>query len=344
MTVAGATLLANDRPGPANEAGQVLRIVANGFGTPGHGTVSWDGTNVRYTPEPNYNGIDRFTYTIDDGDPASTAVGTVAVIVTSVNDPPIPGHDTAETAEDAPLTLAASTLLSNDCPGPANESSQTTRIVPGGFGVPAHGTVSYDGVSVVYRPEPDYAGPDAFTYTIDDGFPNSTAVVTVTINVTAVNDLPVAVNDAVTATEDVALTIAATVLTGNDLPGPAAENTQTVRMVANGFGNPAHGTLTYNGTNLVYTPQADYFGTDAFTYTIDDGLPASTAVGTVTVTVLPVNDPPVAGGDAVTTAEDTAATVAVSSCCATTCRDRPTSPASPCGSWPAVSARRLTAR
>ena len=92
LTVAAGALTVNDRPGPANEVGQIVRIVPGGFGTPHHGTVTFDGANVIYRPEANFSGMDTFTYTIDDGHPASTAVGTVTVTVAAVNDPPVAGE------------------------------------------------------------------------------------------------------------------------------------------------------------------------------------------------------------------------------------------------------------
>ena len=311
VTIAAGGLTVNDSPGPANESGQPLRLVPGGFSVPAHGTVTFDGFNVVYTPQPNYNGPDSFTYTIDDGDPASTAVAMVAVSVTAVNDPPLAGNDAFNTSENIAVTIAVATLLSNDKPGPADESAQRVRLVPAGFGGPTFGNLQHTGPTVVYTPPANFHGVDTFTYTIDDGNPASTAVGTVTLTVIGVNDPPIAANDFLAATEDTPVTVAGSVLLSNDSPGPADESWQVLSIVSGGFGTPAHGTVMYIGTNVVYTPGADFHGTDTFTYSIQDGDPAFTAVGTVTVTVTPVNDPPVAVNDAVTTAEDTVVTVAV---------------------------------
>ena len=74
---------------------------------------------------------------------------------------------------------------------------------------------------------------------------------------------------------------------------------------------PAHGTATVNADGTVtYTPAANYHGADSFSYTIGDGN-GGTATATVSVTVTAANDGPVAVNDAATTAEDTAATIAV---------------------------------
>jgi VCBS repeat-containing protein len=67
---------------------------------------------------------------------------------------------------------------------------------------------------------------------------------------------------------------------------------------------PAHGTLTFNADgSFTYTPDADFNGTDGFTYTVNDGTDDS-AVAAVTITVNPVNDPPVGASDSYSTAVD----------------------------------------
>ncbi len=60
------------------------------------------------------------------------------------------------------------------------------------------------------------------------------------------------------------------------------------------------------GTSITYTPNANFFGADSFTYTVSDGN-GGTATATVSVTVTPVNDPPVANDDAASVIEDSGA-------------------------------------
>src|SRR5205823_10170583 len=62
--------------------------------------------------------------------------------------------------------------------------------------------------------------------------------------------------------------------------------------------------------SVTYSPFFNINGTDSFTYTIDDGT-GLTSTATVTVTVDPVNDPPIAGGNTAETLEDNAVTVDV---------------------------------
>ena len=107
---------------------------------------------------------------------------------------------------------------------------------------------------------------------------------TITVTVTPVNDPPVDVNQAVTTPED--LPINGTLPVATDVDGDPL-------TYAAGATAPGHGTLTVNPDgSYVYTPAADFNGTDTFTYTVTDG--TVTVEKTITVTVTPVNDPPVA--------------------------------------------------
>jgi VCBS repeat-containing protein len=162
-------------------------------------------------------------------------------------------------------------------------------------------TLALDG-SFTYTPAANFNGTDSFTYTATDGTAVSN-VATVTITVSAVNDAPVAVNDAATTPEDTA--VSGTVL-GNDTDVDAG-TTLTASLGA----SPTNGTLTLaSDGSFTYTPTVDFNGIDTFTYTVSDGIAVSN-VATVTITITPVNDEPLAVGDGTTTLENTATTIAV---------------------------------
>jgi hypothetical protein len=129
---------------------------------------------------------------------------------------------------------------------------------------PAHGTVSIAGNVATYSPDADYAGPDSFTFRAADG-PAAAAwsysnTATVSVVVGDANDPPTATDQSITTDEDAPIAV---LLEGTDPDGDAL--TFTVH------GGPAHGTLTGNAHALTYSPDADFFGDDSFTFQADDG-------------------------------------------------------------------------
>ncbi|MCR9125636.1 MAG: Ig-like domain-containing protein, partial [Rhodobacteraceae bacterium] len=156
-----------------------------------------------------------------------------------------------------------------------------------------------------YAPDADFTGTDSFDYTVSDGAGGS-ATATVTVSVTPVNDAPVAEGDNGSGAEDGGAILIDVLANDSDIDGGALQIL--------GAGTPGNGTVaivTVDGVEqLSYAPDADFTGTDSFDYTVSDGAGGS-ATATVTVSVTPVNDAPVAADDAVTTAEDTSFNLSV---------------------------------
>jgi PKD repeat protein len=242
---------------------------------PQHG--SWDGSI--YTPALNYHGADGFTFTVEDGH-GGAATGTIQITVRPVNDPPNVDDLALETDEDTPVPVA---LAGTDVDGDSLTLGNTD---------PVHGTFA----GGVYTPAPNYHGIDSFTYTANDGH-GGTDTATVTITVRPRNDAPRADDQSLTTLEDTPLPVT---LTGADLDGDPL----TFSIVA----GPSHGQLTGTAPSLTYTPAASFNGTDHFTFTASDGA-AGSNVATVTLTVTPVDDPPVANDQSRTTPEDTPITL-----------------------------------
>ena len=125
------------------------------------------------------------------------------------------------------------------------------------------------------------------------------------MTVTAVNDPPQPQDDAGITDEDQAKTFTSAELVGNDEPGPTApagtadnEQSQVLTVVGTSATSVQGGAVTLSGGVITYTPPADYFGEDAFTYRVqDNGSPPRESEGTVTVTVVPGNDVPRAASD-----------------------------------------------
>ena len=253
-------------------------------GGPAHGTLTLNPNgSFTYAPAANYNGSDGFSYKANDG-AADSGVATVSITITAVNDAPTATAEPVTTSEDTPVPV---TLAGADVDGDA----LTFAVVTG----PAHGTLSGSGASLIYTPAANFNGQDTFTFHASDGSLSS-GPVTVVITVAAVDDPPVATNDAFVTSEDTAL-MGNVLANDTDIDSPSL----TAAVVS----GPAHGTLTLNPDgSFSYVPAANYNGTDAFTYKANDGT-ADSGVATVSIAVTAVNDAPTAASQAVTTNEDT---------------------------------------
>ena len=320
-TISFANLLGNDSTGPANESGQTLTIsnVGNAVG----GTVSISGSNVLFTPTANSNGAASFDYTVQDNGTTNgsanfkTDLGSASFTVTDVNDAPVATDDSlSSVAEDSgERTISFSTLLANDSTGPANESGQTLTISNVGNAV--GGTVSISGSNVLFTPTANFNGAASFDYTVQDngttngGADFKTDVGTVAFGMTAVNDAPVATDDVLSsvAEDSGQRTISFASLVSNDSQGPANESGQTLTIT--NVGNAVGGTVLISGSNVVFTPTANFNGAASFDYTVQDNgatdgsADAKTDVGSVSFAVTAVNDAPVAQNGLASGDEDT---------------------------------------
>ena len=211
------------------------------------------------------------------------------MVVNPVNDAPIANDDTVTTREDEPVLI---NVLVNDTDVDGDTLS-VSRIVD----QPANGTVAIDAETgqLRYTPNQDYNGPDSFTYEVTDGELTDTA--TVSIEVTPVNDAPVAVADEAVTNEDVPVLIDV-LANDTDVDG------DVLRVASVGNAQNGRTSIDSETGRILYTPNQDFNGSDSFTYVVTDGQGGS-AEATVTVTVNPVNDAPVAVNDSATTEEDT---------------------------------------
>jgi hypothetical protein len=171
-------------------------------------------------------------------------------------------------------------VLANDVDADGNPL--TASVASG----PAHGTVTVaaDG-RLVYTPDAGFVGTDSFSYVASDG-QLASAPVTVTLTVTAAPAAqpPVAIDDSLTLAEDGSLRFD---VRANDQAAPGRSLTVEVLSA------PAHGRLVAQADgSFSYTPDADFFGTDSFSYRVNDGS-ANSGVAQVAITVTPVNDAPV---------------------------------------------------
>ena len=262
-----------------------------------HGLLSLQPSgSFTYTPAADYFGPDSFAYIASDGELTDTAM--VSITVNPVNDPPVAVGDTATVDEGgmvAVLDSGQKSLLFNDSdPEGDTLALDTTPVVS-----PSHGVVTLTvSGTFTYTHDGSETISDTFTYRVcDDGTPSpACATANVTITVNPVNDPPVAVDDAYDVDEDNVLVVAAPGVLGNDSD---VEGTPLAATLSSGV---SHGLLSLQPSgSFTYTPAADYFGPDSFAYIASDGELTDTAM--VSITVNPVNDPPVAVGDTATVDE-----------------------------------------
>ena len=272
MTVSGYT--------PLSPANGVLVIAPNG--------------DYSFTPAPNWHGTTTTSYTAvnDDGDDTAT----ITITVASVNDAPVANDDTVTATEDTTTGNISATIRGNDTD--VDGDTLTISAVSGSTGGTA--TRTGGGATVTFAPNANLCGPGAggFDYTISDGH-GGTDSGHVTVNITCVNDNPVANDDTLDLTEDQPADVTAAIL-ANDTDIDL--DTLVVSDTANGVG----GTVILDAGAVTFSPTANLCGpgVGGFDYTASDGA-GGTSSAHVGVNVACVNDAPVATDDAATTNEDT---------------------------------------
>jgi hypothetical protein len=270
---------------------------------PKHGTLSGTGANLTYTPAEDNIGPDSFTFEASDGTTGSSDPATVSIAVKAVNDAPVANADTRSTDEDTPLVFAATQLLRNDDPGPANESSQTLTVTAVDQAVNGQVSLGTNG-DITFTPATGFNGQASFEYTVcDNGSPNECSEMIAIVNVTAsqVNDAPGFTSGASqTVAEDSGPHRIPGWATGISA-GPADESDQRLTFeVTNNTNTELFSTqpsVAPNGT-LRYALAADKNGSADVTVRLEDnggtanGGADTSAEQTFTINVSAVNDAP----------------------------------------------------
>ena len=296
------TLAAHDVETPPDQ--WVFTITAG----PEHGALGpVVGNQVTYTPADHYHGPDGFTYTVtDSGDPAGTHANpgdltsntaTVWITVYPVNDVPTAYGQQVHVNKNGSVEIS---LRGSDVETPESQLRFT-------LSTPTQGSLTLIGPRLyLYQPVANYEGPDSFTYTVtDNGDPpgshlnpgdRTSPPATISVTVDPFNVRPTAAPQSAATDEDVPKDIT---LGGADVETPLDDLVFTITTP------PQHGTLgPLVGRQVTYTPTGHYNGPDSFKFTVtDSGDPAgshsspgdlASLPATVDITVMPVNDPPVA--------------------------------------------------
>ena len=270
LTFALIDLIRNDR----DDDGDYLRVKA--IGLPAHGTLVIN------------NG------TVERNAPASLIAPTGAIWSAKLAD-----------GSDVPSWMTVDALTGHITAVVPFDLRQSYNIVftatNGSNSQSVSATHLFDGklvATLTYTPGAAYSGSDAFSYTITDDKEGDSSA-TVGIDVTPINEAPYALVDRFTTLEETALLITQAQLLVNDYD----IDHDPIRFVS--VLNPTGGTLTYNGTDIVFTPGVDFSGTATFQYVITDDIDGA-RTGTVEIDVRSTNSAPIAVADNFVTLEDTA--------------------------------------
>ncbi|MFN8446138.1 MAG: Ig-like domain-containing protein, partial [Caldilineaceae bacterium] len=243
-----------------------------------NGSLGGVAPHLIYTPAADYAGEDNFAFVVSDGISQSVAA-TISFVIVPVNDAPTANDQQRTIDEDQPVVL----LLAGDDID-SNVLTYTVSLQS------MHGALGGIAPKLIYTPATDFNGNDNFTFLVSDGLTQSMTA-TVSITVKPVNDAPNAIAQDVHTEEDIPLSIT---VAGVDVDGDGLNYGLVTQ--------PRYGILGSVAPHLIYTPSANFAGRDAFIFAVNDGTATSTA--TISITVEPVNDVPLANPQSVSTIED----------------------------------------
>ncbi len=265
LTFEESLLLANDTD--ANNDPLTVGLI----GAATNGVLTRSGSQITFTPDPDFSGTATFTYEVSDG--LFVAEGLVTLTVNQTNDPPVPASDSLQTGVGVPLTIPGELLLENDLDP---EGDELTVLAVANA---TNGSAELIGGQIVFTPNSGFHGQASFEYAVGDGIVFAASLVFV-----AVDDPPVAADDAFTIEEDSSLQVFTPALLAND----DDINNDPVFVIS--VGNATHGLVVREDNRIVFLPDEDFFGEASFEYTVRSGafLPLEdTALVTVTVTPRP---------------------------------------------------------
>ncbi|HEX5892325.1 MAG TPA: Ig-like domain-containing protein, partial [Nitrososphaeraceae archaeon] len=240
--------------------------------------ISNNMSSLVYTPDPNFDGEDSFTFNANDGSLESNNTGTITI---RTNHPPIANSDFANTFEGIPVNIP---ILANDTDIDSDDTISITSV--NSSQTLGNITINRHNSTITYFPFESFSGIDSFNYTISDSH-NVTSQAEVTVNIQSLNAIPVANSQTFTIIENTPINIT---LTGSD------SDLNDDLLFLRGAG-PQNGFLNdFNRTTgqVQYIPLHNFDGIDTFSFRVFDGKVASEPAN-VTISIIEdgINDPPV---------------------------------------------------
>ncbi len=262
-------------------------------------TVNINGNVANYTPDANFNGTDTFTYFANDGT-VNSNTATVTITVGAVDDEPNTNDVTTTTDEDTDVVF---TLTADEYDGDSYSFAIITQ--------PSNGSANLDGSSVTYSPNENWNGTDSFTFEASDDTGRIMNVATATINVNAINDVPVVYDSTITIQEDAVVIL-------NDRG--TNKQSQHIFIVTDidsdiqwpnmefSWDSTGDGSINFEpydtGQYTTYTPTKDFNGTTSIIYKATDSDGGVSENKSITINVEGVNDAPTTENYSVSTDED----------------------------------------
>jgi VCBS repeat-containing protein len=241
-----------------------------GFGTL---TLNSDGS-LTYQPNQDFDSTDFFTYVANNGTDNSNEA-TVTIFVNPINDAPSALGDFYTIDENTVLNIAAPGILGND------SDVDGDTLTPILDTTTSNGTLSlnFDG-SFTYVSNSNNS--DSFTYYVNDGSLDS-SIVTVEITVIPENNAPVAQDDNAETQQNVPIRI-------DVLENDSDAEDDSLNILLTVDPSETKGTIELEGSEVLFTPIADFVGETTFSYVVSDGDKTSNSA-LVTVYVTAVDEP-----------------------------------------------------
>ncbi|RLT15285.1 MAG: tandem-95 repeat protein [Planctomycetota bacterium] len=287
-------VIANDTAPSGTVAPASVTIVTQ----PTRGTVTALGNGqISYQHDGTATTTDQFTYTITDSNNNVSLPGIVRITITPVNQPPVTAPDTAVVNEGESVDVP---VLANDTIAFDGLDASSVTIVT----APTRGTAVVLSSGVLrYTHNGSETSSDFLLYTVrgNNGLVSPATRVDITIN--PINDGPNAINDQANVAEGGVVNIP---VLANDTDSDNAIDTASVVII----NSPTNGTAVLGVGGVVgYTHNGSESTIDSFTYRVSDVSGKSSNLATVSISISPVNDPPVAVNDTASIASNVAAIV-----------------------------------
>jgi len=258
-----------------------------------------NGGSVEYTHDGSETTSDSFDFTVtDEGGTGKSDSGTFSISVNAVNDAPtIATNSTLSLDEGTNADITQSLLETTDPEsGPSNleytvdtaPSNGTIYNTNAGSAVSIFTQADLNNNRIEYRHDGSETTSDSFDFTVtDEGGSGTSDSGTFSLTINPVNDAPTANGDSHSTDEDQTLSVSASNGVLDNDTDPEGDN-----LSASVVGGPSNGSLSLNSDgSFSYTPNADYNGSDSFTYEASDGN-GGTDQATVSLTINAVNDAP----------------------------------------------------